>query len=173
MPGCQKLRAKKKKKTSNGEVELIFRTYCNSCRRLQDGKNRGVERRRKKQRDRYHTTIKPDPELLKKVQEKGRKAYQKLKEHRNREWKELHKTTPALKNVAPSTSNFALKVYGQVFEALDMYNIKFISEFNYLTRHLYKATHSSERGLRADLLMNVELPSQKKPLILVMEAQGK
>ncbi len=103
-----------------------------------------------------------------------RRTYvQRSKERQQREWEEMNVFMPQLKHVPSSTSKFALKVYSQVFDALTSYNIRFKAEFNYLDHHLYeKASDTAECGLRADLLVEIVLEGRKKPLTVVIEAQG-
>ncbi len=85
----------------------------------------------------------------------------------------MNANVPQLKHVPSSTSKFALEVYSQVFDALTSYNIRFKAEFNYLDHHLYeKDPDTAERGLRADLLVEIDLEGRKKPLTVVIEAQG-
>ena len=87
---------------------------------------------------------------------------------------EIRESMPQLKQLPPSTSTFACQVYAEVFKALSAYNIRFKAEFNYLRHQLYQRTSGkSECGLRADLLVEVELDNGQKPLIIVIEAQGK
>jgi hypothetical protein len=94
-------------------------------------------------------------------------------ERQQREWEEMNAVMPQFKHVPSSTSKFALKVYSQVFDALASYNIRFKAEFSYLDHHLYeKASGTAERGLRVDLLVEIDLEGRKKPLTVVIEAQG-
>ncbi len=95
------------------------------------------------------------------------------KEKQQREWEKMNEDTPQLKKISPSTSKFALTVYKEVFKALAVHNIQFKAEFNYLGHRLYhKVINSAECGLRADLPVKVELQDRKKPLTIVIEAQG-
>jgi uncharacterized Rmd1/YagE family protein len=95
------------------------------------------------------------------------------RERRQRTREEQLEAMAPQERFPPKTSKLALLVYAEVFKALTSYNIKYLPEFNYLTHRLYqKATYSKERGLRADLLVEIELGNQE-PMILVIEAQGK
>jgi hypothetical protein len=80
---------------------------------------------------------------------------------------------PSLKHVPFTTSKFALQVYAQVFNTLASHNIRFKTEFNYFDHHLYqKAPNTTERGLRADLFIEVDIEGREKSLIIVIEAEG-
>ncbi len=92
---------------------------------------------------------------------------------RQRQEQEKNGITPQIQRFPSSTSKFALKVYSEVFDALTAYNIRFKAEFNYLSHHLYQRTSDTkENGLRADLLVQVDLAGLKKPLTIVIEVQG-
>ncbi len=111
--------------------------------------------------------------MMAKKNQRTAASQRRRKEKQQREWEKMNEDTPQLKNIPPSTSKFALAVIKEVFKALVIHDIKFKAEFNYLGHRLYhKAINSAECGLRADLLVEVELQDRKKPLTIVIEAQG-
>jgi hypothetical protein len=82
--------------------------------------------------------------------------------------------TPLLKQIPRGTSKLAMEVYSKVFKALGEHNFKFKAEFNYLKHGLYqKADGQSELGMRADLLVEVDVWREEKPWTFVFEVHGK
>jgi hypothetical protein len=84
----------------------------------------------------------------------------------------MYGAVSALKRLPAGTSDFARKIYGNVFNCLASYNIKFMAEFNYLVHGLYKPSNAGEKALRADLLVEVEAKDNEKSFTMVIEAQG-
>jgi hypothetical protein len=92
---------------------------------------------------------------------------------RMRDWEKMHEKMPPLDHIPLSTSKFAKNVYNEVLEALSTHNIKVKAEFNYLHHNFYqKAPGSKEKGLRADLVVQIQREGREKPQTIVVEAQG-
>ncbi len=165
--------APKKQTRKNGDVVICLRARCNACRRVIEMTGEALERKKLRKRIHYHTHVKTNPELMEKKRQLGRKRAQEIREYQRQQWEKMIASNPQHKYFPPSTSKFAAKIYIQVLDALQSYNIRFLAEFNYLYHHLYKKTSDkTERGLRADLLVEIDLEGREKPLTVVIEAQG-
>ncbi len=116
--------------------------------------------------ERYRAAVNATPELMREIhQQNDNRQRQRLAE--SNETMQQHLQIP------PSTSKFARQVYADVFNALNIYNIRSKPEFNYLANQLYqRSSNTLERGLRANLLVEIELDDRQKPLIIVIEVQG-
>jgi hypothetical protein len=94
-------------------------------------------------------------------------------EKKRQEWEIIKTTTPHMMFFSSSTTKFAAKTFTEALDALQSYNIRFLAEFNYLHHGLYKkSSDTTEYGLRADLLVEIDLEGREKPLTIVIEVQG-
>jgi hypothetical protein len=100
---------------------------------------------------------------MEKKRQAARDRYKLLRKNHEREWGETNKKLPVLKYMPSSSSEFALKVYREVFNTLAYHNIRFKAESNYLKHGLYKKPlDSKKRGLRADLLVKIDMKGRDK-----------
>jgi hypothetical protein len=157
---------------TNGEVKIIPRSYCNPCEKARYNTEEDKARARIVQNANYQL-LKLNPKAMEKVRKIQRDNGQRRRKKQQQDWLEIQEEMPSLKHVPQSTSKFAFKVYAEVLKALSQHNIKFKAEFNYLEHYFYqKAPGSKEKGLRADLVVEIQREGREKPQTIVIEAQG-
>jgi hypothetical protein len=151
---------------------MYYSIYCTKCRYKQQSEGEAGERLRIKRYDDYHNNFKTNPERMANSLLRLRAYKRRVDKQKQLKWKKMMENMPQCQHFPSTTSKFALEVYKEVFEALAPYNIKLKAKFNYLGHHLYyKATNRAECGTRTDLLVEVELVNQNKPVTIVIEAQ--